>query len=122
MTDVLALTSELIRRRSVTPHDEECQALIAGRLQQAGFECERLRFGDVDNPVQSKDFNPRFDGRLSNDFVAVKQNLYQYDANFPKPPATFTDPFVNLGPDADQVQTADGTLPRSRQRRLPSRA
>ena len=49
MTDVLALTSELIRRRSVTPHDEECQALIAGRLQQAGFECERLRFGDVDN-------------------------------------------------------------------------
>jgi succinyl-diaminopimelate desuccinylase len=49
MTDVLALTSELIRRRSVTPHDEGCQALIAERLQLVGFECERLRFGEVDN-------------------------------------------------------------------------
>ena len=49
MTDVVALTSELIRRRSVTPEDAGCQALIAGRLQQAGFHCEHLRFGDVDN-------------------------------------------------------------------------
>ena len=49
MTDVVALTSELIRRRSVTPQDAGCQALIAGRLQQAGFHCEHLRFGDVDN-------------------------------------------------------------------------
>lgn len=49
MTDVVALTSELIRRRSVTPEDAGCQALIAGRLKQAGFHCEHLRFGDVDN-------------------------------------------------------------------------
>ena len=49
MTDVVALTSELIRRRSVTPEDAGCQALIAGRLQQAGFHCEHLRFGEVDN-------------------------------------------------------------------------
>lgn len=49
MTDVVALTSELIRRRSVTPEDAGCQALIAGRLQQAGFRCEHLRFGDVEN-------------------------------------------------------------------------
>ena len=49
MTDVLALTSELIRRRSVTPHDEGCQALIAERLRRVGFECEHLRFGEVDN-------------------------------------------------------------------------
>ena len=49
MTDVVALTSELIRRRSVTPDDAGCQALVAGRLQQAGFQCEHLRFGDVDN-------------------------------------------------------------------------
>ncbi|MDR6840215.1 succinyl-diaminopimelate desuccinylase [Pseudoxanthomonas sacheonensis] len=49
MTDVLALTSELIRRRSVTPFDEGCQELIATRLQRAGFVCERLRFGEVDN-------------------------------------------------------------------------
>lgn len=49
MTDVVALTSELIRRRSVTPEDAGCQALIAGRLKQAGFHCERLRLGEVDN-------------------------------------------------------------------------
>ena len=49
MSDVLALTCDLIRRRSVTPADEGCQELIAARLQCAGFTCERLRFGEVDN-------------------------------------------------------------------------
>ena len=49
MTDVVALTSELIRRRSVTPDDAGCQVLIAGRLKQAGFDCEHLRLGEVDN-------------------------------------------------------------------------
>ncbi len=68
------------------------------------------RFGDVDNPVQAKSFDPQTDGRLSDDFVAVQQNLYQYDPSFPKPPATFTDPILNLGPDADQFQTADGKV------------
>ena len=49
MTDVVALTSELIRRRSVTPEDSGCQASVAERLQRAGFNCEHLRFGEVDN-------------------------------------------------------------------------
>jgi len=47
--DVLALTRELIARPSVTPDDAGCQALIARRLAVAGFRCESLRFGDVDN-------------------------------------------------------------------------
>jgi len=47
--DVLALTRELIARPSVTPEDAGCQALIARRLTAAGFRCESLRFGDVDN-------------------------------------------------------------------------
>ena len=47
--DVLGLTQELIARRSVTPDDAGCQALIAGRLAAAGFQCEHLRFGEVDN-------------------------------------------------------------------------
>ena len=47
--DVLALTRELIARPSVTPDDAGCQALIARRLTAAGFRCESLRFGDVDN-------------------------------------------------------------------------
>lgn len=49
MSDVLALTYDLIRRRSVTPADEGCQELIATRLQRAGFTCEHLRLGEVDN-------------------------------------------------------------------------
>lgn len=49
MSEILALTCELIRRASVTPDDAGCQALIAQRLQRAGFAVETLRFGDVDN-------------------------------------------------------------------------
>jgi succinyl-diaminopimelate desuccinylase len=46
---VFDLTVDLVSRASVTPDDAGCQALIAGRLQAAGFACEHLRFGEVDN-------------------------------------------------------------------------
>ncbi|RDZ29003.1 succinyl-diaminopimelate desuccinylase [Lysobacter silvisoli] len=46
---VLALACELIARPSVTPADLGCQALIAERLRNAGFRCEHLRYGEVDN-------------------------------------------------------------------------
>ena len=49
MSDVLELTRDLIARPSVTPDDAGCQALVAERLARAGFACERLRFGAVDN-------------------------------------------------------------------------
>jgi len=49
VSDVIDLTSELIRRRSLTPDDAGCQALIALRLRGAGFSVEVLRYGDVDN-------------------------------------------------------------------------
>ena len=49
MNEVVALTCELISRESVTPQDAGCQALIAERLQRAGFQCEHLRLGEVDN-------------------------------------------------------------------------
>ena len=48
-SDVLALAKELMSRPSVTPDDAGCQPLIAGRLGRAGFACESLRFGEVDN-------------------------------------------------------------------------
>ena len=47
--DTLELTLELIRRPSVTPDDQGCQNLICERLQATGFECQHLRFEDVDN-------------------------------------------------------------------------
>jgi arsenate reductase-like glutaredoxin family protein len=49
MSEVLALTQDLIARRSVTPEDAGCQELIAARLARAGFNIEHLPFGDVDN-------------------------------------------------------------------------
>ena len=54
MTDVkklpeLELLSDLIRRPSITPDDAGCQRVLAGRLQQMGFSCETLQFGDVTN-------------------------------------------------------------------------
>lgn len=48
-SDVLQLTCELIARASVTPDDTGCQALLAQRLEAAGFACEHLRLGEVDN-------------------------------------------------------------------------
>ena len=49
MSEVLDLTCDLIRRRSVTPEDAGCLPLIAGRLQHVGFHVEYLRYGEVDN-------------------------------------------------------------------------
>ena len=49
MTEVLDLAKALIARGSITPDDAGCQALVAERLELAGFQCEHLRFGAVDN-------------------------------------------------------------------------
>ena len=49
MSDVLDLTCELVSRPSVTPDDAGCQSMLADRLARAGFACEHLRFGAVDN-------------------------------------------------------------------------
>ena len=49
MLNALDLTQELIRRRTVTPEDEGCQALIAQRLSRIGFQCESIQCGAVTN-------------------------------------------------------------------------
>mgnify|MGYP002737848071 CR=1 FL=1 len=49
MSDVLTLLKNLVSRPSVTPDDAGCQAMIAERLERAGFACEHLRYGQVDN-------------------------------------------------------------------------
>src|SRR5258708_33673679 len=45
----LGLAKELIARRSVTPDDGGCQALLAARLSRSGFRCEPMPFGAVQN-------------------------------------------------------------------------
>ena len=45
----IALTQDLIRRRSVTPEDCGCQQVMIDRLTAIGFHIEKLRFENVDN-------------------------------------------------------------------------
>jgi len=45
----LALATELIGRKSITPEDGGCQDVIAQRLTAAGFKCEPMKFGQVSN-------------------------------------------------------------------------
>lgn len=45
MSRTLALTEQLISRRSVTPDDGGCQALLGERLTALGFDCEKLVHG-----------------------------------------------------------------------------
>ena len=44
-----ALAAALIRRPSVTPKDEGALDLVAVALEQLGFDCHRLVFGDIHN-------------------------------------------------------------------------
>ena len=48
-TPVLDLARELISRRSLTPDDAGCQAIIAKRLARAGFRCETSTSNGVAN-------------------------------------------------------------------------
>jgi len=53
VSETLRLTEALIARRSVTPDDGGCQALIADRLGPRGFECEHLPFGPAGQQVSN---------------------------------------------------------------------
>jgi len=49
MSNTLELAKQLIARRSLTPLDEGCLALIGARLEPLGFKLETLRCDNVDN-------------------------------------------------------------------------
>ena len=51
MSRTLRLAEQLISRRSVTPDDAGCQALLAERLAPLGFECQTLVFGPTEAQV-----------------------------------------------------------------------
>jgi succinyl-diaminopimelate desuccinylase len=51
MSRTLTLLEALIARRSATPDDAGCQALIAERLAPLGFRCETLAFGPAEARV-----------------------------------------------------------------------
>lgn len=47
--ETVALTQQLIRAESVSPHDAGCQALMSDYLGDLGFRIEAMPFGDVKN-------------------------------------------------------------------------
>lgn len=49
LSPTLELAMELMRRPSVTPDDQGCQALLINRLERIGFHIEQLPYGEVDN-------------------------------------------------------------------------
>lgn len=49
MDDILTLTKQLMACPSITPNDAGCQTIIMDKLTQLGFQCESMRFGEVDN-------------------------------------------------------------------------
>lgn len=49
MNELVNLLKQLISCPSVTPNDAGCQKIIRERLSALGFQCEAMRFGDVDN-------------------------------------------------------------------------
>ena len=49
MNATLPLAEDLIRRRSVTPEDDGCQALVAARLAPLGFQAETIASNGVTN-------------------------------------------------------------------------
>lgn len=66
------------------------------------------RFGTNDNPQQFPDYTSLYDKHLQPDFTAVQIGAYRTDPDFPKPPGAFTDPVLNLGPDATKYRGDDG--------------
>jgi succinyl-diaminopimelate desuccinylase len=51
--DPAALTAELIRRPSVTPQDAGAQSVVARALEELGFTCHGLAFGEGEKQVHN---------------------------------------------------------------------
>ncbi len=48
-SNTLSLLKDLVQRKSVTPDDAGCQALLIARLEKLGFTCETMIFEDTTN-------------------------------------------------------------------------
>ncbi|MDE2743337.1 MAG: PQQ-dependent sugar dehydrogenase [Gemmatimonadota bacterium] len=69
------------------------------------------RMGLEDTPQQFPDYDPANDFLLPARFTAVREGYYHNDPTYPPPPRDFTEPVINLGPDADAYRDpADGQI------------
>ena len=62
------------------------------------------RMGLENNPQQYSNYQPANDYLLPASFNAVRNGFYRNDPKFPTPPQAFTDPVLNIGPDADSYR------------------
>ena len=62
------------------------------------------RMGTDDNPQQFSGYNPSQDKLLNPNYSAVAQGTYVNDPTYPPMPTQFTDPVINVGPDADKFR------------------
>ena len=69
------------------------------------------RIGGADNPQQFPSYDPSTDRLLDPRYVAVQGGYYHNDPTFPSPTNNFTEPVINVGPDADSYRDpADGSI------------
>ena len=69
------------------------------------------RMGLEDTPQQFPDYDPASDFLLPARFTAVREGYYHNDPTYPPPPRDFTEPVINLGPDADAYRDpVDGQI------------
>jgi hypothetical protein len=78
------------------------------------------RFGSFDNPMRFPDYDPQQDKVINPRSTAANQGYYYNDPSYPPPPMEFTDPVINLGPDADLFRDpADGQIKDASQHGIP---
>ena len=79
--DVVALTQALISRPSVTPADAGAMETVQRTLENLGFTCHRLKFGDIENLYARRGTaSPNLCFAGHTDVVPVgTRNLWRYD-------------------------------------------
>jgi len=63
------------------------------------------RIGTNDTPQRFPGYDPENDRLVNHNYIAYRRGLFHDDPTYPDPPEVdFTDPVVNLGPDADSFR------------------
>lgn len=74
-------------------------------IRQGRFYGFPWRIGGNNTPMQYPGYNPEADKLVDHNSTAYKNGYFYNDPSYPKRPnRTFTEPIVNLGPDADKYR------------------
>jgi len=62
------------------------------------------RMGGIDNPQRFPDYDPAVDNYIQFSNRGITEEWFYNDPDYPPPPMAFSDPVINLGPDADRLR------------------